>query len=77
MAEPVTCLDCGMVNPPAEMTCDGGTPGGTPRDHFVGDDVGCPHCGRLVAACTLRPCSAWRELQEDAEDDGSEGGAEG
>ena len=70
MTEPATCADCGAVNPPPEMTCHGGEPGGILRDHFVGTDRGCPHCGRLVAACALRPCSVWRELGADLEDGG-------
>lgn len=74
MADPPRCLDCGMVNPPPEMTCDGGTPGGHLRDHFVGDDKGCPSCGRLVAACVLRPCQEFRAAQYGAGDDGSDEG---
>jgi hypothetical protein len=70
MSGPVTCLDCGAVNPPPEMTCDGGTPGGILRDHFVGDDKGCPNCGRLMGACARRPCSVWRDLGDDLEGDG-------
>jgi len=62
MPESVTCLDCGAVNPPPEMTCHGGTPGDILRDHFVGGDgKGCPHCGRLTLACARRPCSVMRE----------------
>jgi hypothetical protein len=61
MPEPVTCLDCGMTDPPPEQTCHGGTPGGELRDHFVGDDRGCPNCGRLMAACARRPCSVMRD----------------
>jgi len=60
MAEPVTCEDCGMVNPPPEQTCGTGKPGGL-RDHFVGTDRGCPNCGRLMLACARRPCQAMRE----------------
>ena len=61
MAELVRCQACGMADPPAEMTCDVGTPDGMPPvDHFVGTDAGCPGCGRLVRACALRPCSARR-----------------
>jgi hypothetical protein len=75
MDEPVTCLDCRMADPPPEMTCHGGTPGGFLRDHFVGDDKGCPGCGRLTAACVLRPCSVWRESAA-AEEARAEGEAE-
>lgn len=53
------CVDCGMVDPPPERTCDGGV-GGILRDHFVGDDVGCPHCGRLAEACARNPCQVMR-----------------
>jgi hypothetical protein len=74
MAEAATCLDCGMVNPPPEMTCNGGRTGATLRDHFVGDDKGCPSCGRLVAACALRPCQEVRAARYGAEDDGSDEG---
>jgi len=61
MAEPVTCLECGTVTPPPEMTCPGATPDGILRDHYVGTGRGCPNCGRTEAACSRRPCSAWRE----------------
>ena len=47
-----TCLRCRMPDPPPEMTCTGG------RDHRVGAVAGCPQCGRTVAACAARPCSA-------------------
>jgi hypothetical protein len=47
------CLDCDLADPPPEMTCILG------RDHRVGTASGCPACGRLMAACALRPCSAW------------------
>jgi len=71
MSDPPVCLDCGMAHPPPEMTCDGGTPGGIPRDHFVGA-LGCPNCGRLVAACRLRPCSAVRAIGFELEESGDE-----
>ena len=61
MGEPLTCLDCGMVNPPPEETCGH-------RDHFVGTAHGCPHCGRLMAACRIRPCSAVQAIAFDLED---------
>ena len=48
-----------MDDPPPEQTCDGGY-GGILRDHYVGDDAGCPSCGRLKAACARRPCQAMR-----------------
>ena len=78
MAETATtCLDCGTVNPPPEMTCDGGTPGGILRDHFIGDDKGCPHCGRLMLACARRPCSVMREQSyEPGWDDEGTGGSD-
>jgi len=66
VSEPARCLDCGMTDPPPEMTCDGG-------DHFVGMDRGCQHCGRLVQACAARPCQAvramWHEIEEGTDDD--------
>ena len=77
MPETPACLACGTVNPPPEMTCHGGSPGGVLRDHFVGTDCGCPHCGRLAAACSLRPCSAARAIEsvlaapDTGEDDGN------
>jgi len=74
--EPAACLDCGLVDPPPEQTCDGGTPGGMPRDHRVGDDRGCPNCGRLVAACSKRPCSVWRGIESGLEDGTGEGSGE-
>jgi len=49
-----TCPGCQMADPPPSMTCTLG------RDHRVGTAAGCPGCGRLMAACALRPCSAWR-----------------
>ncbi len=49
-----TCLACQMADPPPDMTCRLG------RDHRVGIAAGCPGCGRLMAACALRPCSARR-----------------
>ena len=66
MAEPLTCLDCGMADPPPEQTCPGprrpGRPGITVmRDHYVGTERGCPACGRLELACVRRPCAARRE----------------
>jgi hypothetical protein len=42
-----------MEDPPPSMTCRLG------RDHRVGTAAGCPGCGRLMAACGRRPCSAW------------------
>ena len=67
------CLDCGMADPPPEMTCDGGTPGGKPRDHFVGTDTGCQHCGRLVQACVMQPCqevrAMWHAIEDGSDDD--------
>ena len=45
------------LDPPPEQTCAGG------RDHRVGLEAGCPNYGRLLAACTRRPCSAWRETK--------------
>ena len=68
MSEPVICLHCLMINPPPEMTCNGGTPGGIPRDHFVGVGKGCQHCGRLVGACVMRPCQAVRAMWHALED---------
>jgi hypothetical protein len=65
MAEVPVCLDCGLADPPPGMTCDGGTVGGTPRDHFVGVESGCAHCGRLMAACRARPCSAVRAIDDE------------
>jgi hypothetical protein len=50
------------------MTCNGGTAGGMARDHFVGTEEGCPNCGRLMAACRLRPCSAMRAIEFGLED---------
>ncbi len=73
MPEPVTCLDCGMTDPPPEQTCHGGTPGGELRDHFVGDDKGCLHCGRLMLACARRPCSVMRAIVHEPEDGSEEG----
>jgi hypothetical protein len=49
------CWVCGMADPPREQTCVLG------RDHQVGTTDGCPHCGRLRAACAARPCPARRE----------------
>ena len=70
MAEPVTCLTCGMVNPPPEQSCK------NDLDHFVGTDRGCPNCGRLMLACARRPCSAMREQSyEEGWDDGSDEGS--
>ena len=80
MAETATtCLDCGTVNPPPEMTCDGGTPGGILRDHFIGDDKGCPHCGRLMLACARRPCSVMREQSYEPgwDEEGTGGSGDG
>jgi hypothetical protein len=73
MAETVTCLDCGMVNPPPEQTCTGTRERGFPRDHFVGDDVGCWNCGRRREACRRRPCSARRAARYEAEEGGEPG----
>jgi hypothetical protein len=64
MAEPPVCLECGMPDPPPEQTCTSG------MDHFVGTEQGCLHCGRLVAACVLRPCSARRQPAGEGGDDG-------
>jgi hypothetical protein len=47
------CRACQMPDPP-DQTCTLG------RDHYVGPDAGCPACGRLMAACARRPCTAWR-----------------
>jgi hypothetical protein len=52
--QPLTCMECGIENPPATQTCHGN------MDHYVGTDRGCPNCGRTVAACNLRPCSEFR-----------------
>ena len=49
-----TCMGCEIADPPPYMTCRLG------RDHRVGTAAGCPGCGRLMAACALRPCSARR-----------------
>jgi hypothetical protein len=62
------CLDCGITDPAPEMTCDGGTIGGFPHDHFVGPDLGCQHCGRLTEACMLRPCQERRAMWHAIED---------
>lgn len=56
-AEALTCLDCGMTDPPPEQTCR------NDLDHRVGYDRGCPNCGRLMAACLRSPCSAWRAVE--------------
>jgi hypothetical protein len=50
----LACLICLMPDPPPQQTCTGG------HDHHVGVKAGCPDCGRLAAACALRPCSARR-----------------
>ena len=52
-----TCMGCGMADPPPDMTCRWG------RDHRVGTATGCPGCGRLMAACARRPCSARRAYE--------------
>jgi len=49
------CWVCGMADPPPEQTCALG------RDYPVGTTDGCPHCGRLRAACAARPCPSRRE----------------
>jgi hypothetical protein len=49
----LTCLECGMTDPPPEMTCT--TIG---YDHRIGLAAGCPACLRLKAACAARPCPA-------------------
>jgi hypothetical protein len=51
-----TCLACQIsgADPPPSMTCRLG------RDHRVGTAAGYPGCGRLMAACARRPCSAWQ-----------------
>jgi hypothetical protein len=77
MGEPAGCLDCGLPDPPPEMTCDGGTPGRTPRDHFIGTDRGCQYCGRLVAACGMRPCQEVRAVWHEIERGSGEGGGDG
>ncbi len=46
----LTCLVCGMPDPPPDPTCHHGL------DHRVGRAAGCPHCGRLPQACAWRPC---------------------
>ncbi len=46
----LTCLVCGMPDPPPDPTCHHGL------DHRVGRAAGCPHCGRLPRACAWRPC---------------------
>lgn len=77
MAEPVACLDCGMPDPPPEMTCNGGTEGGRLRDHFVGTDRGCQYCGRPVQACAERPCQAVRSMWRQIGEGGGEGSGDG
>lgn len=76
MTDPVTCQACGEVNPSPAMMCNGGTPGGELRDHFVGTDrdAACPSCGRLMAACALRPCQVMRaeSYEPGWDDEGSE-----
>jgi hypothetical protein len=52
--QPLACWECGIESPPPTQTCHAG------MDHFVGRDRGCPHCGRTVAACALRPCPEFR-----------------
>ncbi len=47
------CPGCQMADPRPSMTCLLG------RDHRVGLAARCPGCGRLMAACARRPCSAW------------------
>jgi len=54
---PLTCLACQLADPPPDMTCRLG------RDHRVGTAYGCPGCGRLMAACARRPCSAMRRTR--------------
>ena len=63
--EPVTCRACGMADPPPEMTCTGGREGGILRDHRIGADKGCQHCGRLTEACAMRPCQAVRAMSRE------------
>jgi hypothetical protein len=46
----LTCLVCGIPDPPPDPTCHHGL------DHRVGRAAGCPHCGRLPRACAWRPC---------------------
>ena len=70
MAEPVTCLRCGMTDPPPEQTC------GT-LDHFIGagHDLACPNCGRRASVCAKRPCSVMRaQSYEESWDVSSEDG---
>jgi hypothetical protein len=75
MAEAVTCLRCGMADPPPEMTCR------NEMDHRIstGSDSACPNCGRLMLACARRPCSVMREQSYETgwADDGSEGSGAG
>jgi hypothetical protein len=47
------CRRCALADPPPSMTCR------LRRDHRIGTAAGCPGCGRLMAACGRRPCSAW------------------
>ena len=72
MPDPLVCQCCGMTDPPPEMTCDGGEPGALLSDHFVWGARGCQHCGRLVQACTLRPCqevrAMWHAIEDGADD---------
>jgi hypothetical protein len=46
-------------------------------DHFVGTGRGCPNCGRLMAACLLRPCSVWRSVESALGDGSDEGSGDG
>ena len=72
---PPVCLACGKSGPPPALTCDGGTPGGTRRDHFIGTDhdLACSSCGRLASACAVRPCQVMRaESYEPGWDDEDE-----
>jgi hypothetical protein len=60
-AAPVTCLWCGMADPPPDPTC---LVGQDLIDHRVGTAAGCRYCGRLQEACARRPC--FGSLHEEA-----------
>ncbi len=51
------CMGGQMAGPPPSMRCRLG------RDHRVGTAAGCPGCGRPMAACARRSCSAWRRAR--------------
>jgi hypothetical protein len=61
--QPVTCLHCGIPDPPPDVTCDLGT-GATLRDHMPGTEHGCPSCGRVTEACVGSPCQDRRAALE-------------